>query len=172
MAKSNKKKWMLTVAALALLGSIPAYQMISPSFAAPDQDGHAHAHEEGEEDHVSGKKDEHGHEHAETPAANDPHDHGSSKEGDDGHGHEEGGEEHEEGAIKLLPEQLEASGINVVPVRQGSLSHQVNVPGRIMADADRMAQIVPKVSGIVVEARKNLGDKVEKGEVLALIESR
>lgn len=172
MTRSKKKKWMLTAAVLAVLAGVPAYHAISPSFAAPDKDGHGHEHEEGEEEHASGQKDEHGHEHDEKPAANDPHDHASPKEGGDGHGHEEGGEEHEEGAIKLLPEQLEASGINVVPVRQGSLSHQVNVPGRIMADADRMAQIVPKVSGIVVEARKNLGDKVEKGEVLALIESR
>jgi cobalt-zinc-cadmium efflux system membrane fusion protein len=41
-----------------------------------------------------------------------------------------------------------------------------------VAAADRMAQIVPKVGGTVTEARKNLGDTVEKGEVLALIESR
>ena len=174
MARNSKKKWMLTAAVITVLAGVPAYHAISPSFAAPDKDGHGHghAHEEGEEDHAFGKKDEHGHDHDEKPAANDPHDHGSPKGGDDGHGHGEGGEEHEEGVIKLLPEQLEASGIGVVSVRQGSLSHQVNVPGRIMADADRMAQIVPKVSGIVIEARKNLGDKVEKGEVLALIESR
>lgn len=35
-----------------------------------------------------------------------------------------------------------------------------------------MAQIVPKVAGVVTEARKNLGDLVETGEILALIESK
>lgn len=176
MTRSNKKKWLLTGAVIALLAGGFGYQAISMSFAAEDKDGHAHAHEEGEEKHSLGQKDEHGHAHAETPAKNDPHEHATPKTEDDGHGHGAGGEEgeghDEEGAIKLTPEQMEVSGITIVPVRQGSLSHQVNVPGRIVADADRMAQIVPKVSGIVIEARKNLGDKVEKGEVLALIESR
>lgn len=169
------KKLMLAGAVVAMLAGVPAYQMVSPSFAA-DKEGHPHAHEEGEESHALGAKDEHGHEHAEEPAANDPHDHSAPDKDGDGHddhgaGGEEG-EEHDEGSIKLTPEQMEASGIRLVSVRQGDLSHQVTVPGRLVADADRMAQIVPKVSGIVVEARKNLGDTVKKGEVLALIESR
>ncbi len=147
---------------VAALGSGVAYQ----TFAAEDEHGHPHGHEEGEEKHEEGK-DEHGHDHATEKKA-------------DSHGHEEGGDEHEhgeeegheEGAIKLSPEQMTASGVKTVAVRQGSLSDQVNVPGRIVADADRMAQIVPKVSGVVIEAKKNLGDTVKKGEVLALIESR
>lgn len=165
---------MLTVAALALLAGVPAYHVIAPSYAASENKDHAHAHEDGEEQHVSSEKDEHGHDHdhdqGEEAAGKDSHDHGSSNSDDDGHGH--GEEDHEDGTIRLLPEQLEASGIRVISVRQGNLSQQVNVPGRISADADRMAQIVPKVSGIVIEARKNLGDKVQKGEVMALIESR
>lgn len=166
----NKKKWFLMGAVLSILGSVPAYQAISPAFASTDPDGHGHAHEENEEGHVPGEKDEHGHDHDEKPAANDPHDHSESEEGDEhGHSEEEG---HEEGTLKLSPEQLEASGIRTLQVRQGNLSQQVSVPGRIISDADRMAQIVPKVSGVVIEARKNLGDKVQKGEVLALIESR
>ncbi len=88
----------------------------------------------------------------------------------DHHGH--GEEKDEEGKMKLTPEQMSASGIATAPTRQGSLSNQVNVPGRITVAADRMAQIVPKASGIVIEARKNLGDVVEKGEIIALIESR
>ncbi len=105
-------------------------------------------------------------------AAEDDHGHAHEEKesGEHGHGHEEEG--HEEGALKLLPEQMSASGISLAIVRQGDLSQQVSVPGRIVADADRMAQIVSKVSGVVIEARKNLGDKVGKGEVLALIESR
>jgi biotin carboxyl carrier protein len=54
----------------------------------------------------------------------------------------------------------------------GILTREVKVPGKIVTAADRMAQIVPKVQGTVTEARKNLGDTVAKGEVMALIESR
>ncbi|MGB4107820.1 MAG: efflux RND transporter periplasmic adaptor subunit [Alphaproteobacteria bacterium] len=91
------------------------------------------------------------------------------------HGHEEeGGEEHaeEEGIVKLDDAQLSAAGIKIVEVGPGTLAREVNVPGKVVAAADRMAHIVPKVSGVVTEARKNLGDTVKKGEVLALIESR
>lgn len=163
MNMNHLKRGLLLLAIVGMAGGVFAYKA---SLAAEDDHGHPHAHEEGEEKHEEGK-DEHGHDHAtEEKDAN----HGHEKEGDDGHGHE--GEEHDEGGLKLTPEQMSASGVELVAVRQGNLSHEVNVPGRITADADRMAQIVPKVSGIVVEARKNLGDTVEKGEVMALIESR
>ena len=154
----------VTVAVAALLGGGLAYKGLIPvSLAA--EDGHAHA--EGEENHDAGKE-------AQTDKPKAKEDHGAEGAKGDEHGHGEEGEGHEEeeGALKLSPEQMSASGVQIVAVRQGSLSHQVKVPGRIVADADRMAQIVPKVSGVVIGARKNLGDTVEKGEVMALIESR
>ncbi len=145
------KKLGITFAIAAFLGAGMVYQGLIPlSFAAEDEHGHPHGHEDGEESHGEGR-DEHGHAHEAKPEQN----HG---EGEDEHGHGEEG--HDEGALKLSPEQMSASGVKTVIVRQGSLSHQVSVPGRIVADADRMAQIVPKVSGVVVEARKNLGDTV------------
>lgn len=104
------------------------------------------------------KDHDHAHEQEEPTAKKDTHDHG-----------EEG---HNEENIQIEPEQMSVSGINIITIGKGNLSHQVSVPGRITTDADRMAQIVPKVSGVVTEAHKNLGDKVTKGEVLALIESR
>jgi len=158
------KHTLLLLAVAGILGGGAFYKI---SLAAEDDHGHPHAHEEGEEKHEEGK-DDHGHDHAKEEKDDD---HGHEKDGEDDHGHE-GEEGHDEGALKLSPEQMTASGVELVAVRQGNLSHQVNVPGRIVADADRMAQIVPKASGIVTEARKNLGDTVKKGEVLALIESR
>lgn len=154
------KQILLAGISVAVMGGGAAYK----TWAAEDEHGHPHAHEEGEEKHEEGK-DKHGHDHA-TEKKTDEHNHGEDQHG---HSEEEG---HEEGVIKLSPGQIEASGIKTVSVREGNLSHQISVPGRIIADADRMAQIVPKVSGVVTEARKNLGDPVKKGEVLALIESR
>ena len=91
-----------------------------------------------------------------------------AEEHDHGHAHEE----HEEGAIELTAAQIETAGIVVAPAGSGTIAKEIAVPGKIVAAADRMAQIVPKVDGIVVQAPKNLGDTVEKGEVLAVIESR
>lgn len=78
----------------------------------------------------------------------------------------------EEEGIKLDEAQIAAAGIKIAQIGSGKLSREVVVPGKIVAAADRMAQIVPKVGGIAAEARKNLGDIVEKGEILAVIESR
>lgn len=103
--------------------------------------------------------------------AADDHGHGHADEERHAHGGEEEGD-HAEGIITLSSEQIAASGITVVAAGAGNLAREVSVPGKIVAAADRMAQLVPKVGGTVTEARKNLGDKVAKGEVMALIESR
>src|SRR6266550_4598973 len=46
------------------------------------------------------------------------------------------------------------------------------VPGTIVPQADRIAHVAVKLSSIVAELRKNIGDLVEKNEVLAILESR
>ncbi len=98
-------------------------------------------------------------------------DHGAEEKDPHGHGAEEG-DEQVEGVVALTAEQIAAAKIDISIAAPGTLAREIIVPGRIASAADRMAQVVPKVGGTVFEARKNLGDTVEKGEVLALIESR
>lgn len=104
---------------------------------------------------------EHGHAH--------DHEAEGGDENDGEHGH---GEEAAEGTIVLTAAQIAAAGIRISDAGGRDLAREVIVPGKIVTAADRMAQIVPKAAGVVTEARKNLGDTVEKGEILALIESR
>jgi len=157
--KSKKMKTILvtSVAAAVLLGGYVGRDFIAPSHAA-EEHGDSHGHEETEASHDEGEE-KHGHGHEE----------GGHKEEA---GHEEGGHGEEEGVVSLDAAQLSAAGIKVSKVGPGRLAREVSVPGKIVAAADRMAQIVPKAEGVVTEARKNLGDTVERGEVLALIESR
>lgn len=143
------------IAAFTIAGAMGWNAFTPRSYAAGDH-GDGHSHEEDEEKHDKARE-EHG------------HDHEGSHEG--GHGHAEEGA-HAEGVINLNAAQIAAAGITVSEAASGKLSREVSVPGKIVAAADRMAQIVPKVGGTVTEARKNLGDSVEKGEVIALIESR
>lgn len=143
------------IAAFTIAGAMGWNAFTPRSYAAGDH-GDGHSHEEDEEKHDK-VREEHG------------HDHEGSHEG--GHGHAEEGA-HAEGVINLNAAQIAAAGITVSEAASGKLSREVSVPGKIVAAADRMAQIVPKVGGTVTEARKNLGDSVEKGEVIALIESR
>lgn len=144
------------VAVLALSGGFAGWNYFTPPSHAAEGHGDSHGHEEGEEKHDEGKEEQHGHGH----------------EDEHGHGGGEAEGEHAEGIIALNAEQIAAAGIKVAAVGPGKLAREVSVPGKIVAAADRMAQIVPKVGGTVTEAKKNLGDTVEKGEVLALIESR
>jgi membrane fusion protein, heavy metal efflux system len=158
MKRSKIKTLLLTGVAVIGLSGAFAWNYFTPPGHAAEGHGDSHGHEEGEEKHDEGKEEQHGHGHEEAK--------------DDGHGH--GGEEgeHAEGVIALTSEQITAAGIKVAAAGPGKLAREVSVPGKIVAAADRMAQIVPKVGGTVTEAKKNLGDIVEKGEVLALIESR
>ncbi|NOZ25883.1 MAG: efflux RND transporter periplasmic adaptor subunit [Nitrospirae bacterium] len=81
---------------------------------------------------------------------------------DDGHGE----------VIRLTAEEIKEFGIEVAEARPGRLEVYKNLPGDIVLNADRLVHVVPRVSGIVREVRKTLGDYVYKGEVMAVLESR
>src|SRR6516225_4521252 len=74
--------------------------------------------------------------------------------------------------VKLKPEAIEAAGIEVASVHSGTIAHRITVPGTIVPHADRIAHVAVRLPGIVAELRKNVGDPVEKNEVLAVLESR
>lgn len=48
---------------------------------------------------------------------------------------------------------------------------KTTISGKIVPSEHRIAHIVPRFPGLVREGRKHIGDRVEKGEVLAIIES-
>ena len=74
--------------------------------------------------------------------------------------------------FRLTDEQIEMSGIELAAVQDGTLVRRIVVPGTIVPDADRIARVSVKLSATVAELRKRLGDTVEKGEVIAVLESR
>jgi cobalt-zinc-cadmium efflux system membrane fusion protein len=74
--------------------------------------------------------------------------------------------------VKLSEDQIGASNIAVSPVRNGIIRQRQSVPGVIAMDSDRVGRIAANVVGIVAELRKKLGDPVQKGEVIAVLESR
>lgn len=77
-----------------------------------------------------------------------------------------------EGLIRLSTEQIAALRIEVAPAGPGNLLRTVRVPGNVTMDSDRIGHVPAKVIGTVVELRKRLGDVVQKGEVVAYLESR
>jgi membrane fusion protein, heavy metal efflux system len=73
---------------------------------------------------------------------------------------------------KLSAEAIEAARIDLATVQGGTIAHKIIVPGAIAPEADRIAHVAVKLSSIVAELRKNIGDSVEKNEVVAVLESR
>ena len=84
-----------------------------------------------------------------------------------------GEEKHaEEGKIAMTTEQVGAAGIEVAAVAGGVLVSRIAAPGVLVANQDHLARVTARVGGTISEVRKRLGDPVEKGDVLAVIESR
>ena len=110
-----------------------------------------------------------------TQAAADGHDHGKPETKEDGHAHGEHAHseaEGEEGYIKMSLEQVENQDIKMAKTEGGTISRHILVPGTITPDADRIARVPARVVGTVAEMRKRLGDAVQKGEVVDVLDSR
>lgn len=146
-----------------------------PAAAQPaDEHGHEHATEDG-----------HGEaEHAED--AHEGHDHAaeqSEEAGHEEHGHEEGqsedshaGHEHEDGegsgTIQLSNEELSEFGIELQTAEAGPLASVLSLPGEVVFNPNLVAHVTPRVPGVVQRVAKGIGDVVEAGEVLAVLDSR
>jgi cobalt-zinc-cadmium efflux system membrane fusion protein len=76
------------------------------------------------------------------------------------------------GFVRLSSQQLKQFEVETGPARPGRIRVDVNLPGEVALNADRVAHVVPRVTGVVREVRKNLGDKVRRGEIMAVLESR
>jgi len=91
----------------------------------------------------------------------------------DAHGKDEKEGAHaEEGKIAMTDELIGAAGIKVSAVGGGALVSRVAASGVLAASQDRLARVTARVGGTVVEVRRSLGERVAKGDVLAVIESR
>lgn len=100
-------------------------------------------------------------------------DHGTQSHESEGHDEQED-HEHDEhpGRVALSAEAIREFGVKTLPAGGGRIETTLRLPGEIKLNGDRVAHIVPRVSGIVREVRKTLGDPVGPGEVMAVLESR
>ncbi|ATQ70510.1 hypothetical protein Ms3S1_39220 [Methylosinus sp. 3S-1] len=78
----------------------------------------------------------------------------------------------DDGLVVLSAEQIAAEHIGAVAAAPGTLARVITAPAVLTADSDRIGKVAAKVAGTIAELRKKLGDVVEKGEVVAVIDSR
>ena len=123
---------------------------------------------------ASAQEDDHaGHDHAaETAPKKDEHaGHGEeSATADGGDGHE--GHDDEGGAVNFDAATLKEFGIVVEEAGSGAIGQTIRLPGEVVFNADRVAHVTPSVSGIVQKVNQSVGDRVEAGEVMAVLSSR
>ncbi|MCR4322368.1 MAG: efflux RND transporter periplasmic adaptor subunit [Candidatus Brocadiaceae bacterium] len=77
-----------------------------------------------------------------------------------------------EGRVELTPEAVQNAGIVIETAGLVQMKTVLELPGEIELNADKVVHVVPRVSGVVTEVYKNLGDTVKHGEVIAVLESR
>ncbi len=102
---------------------------------------------------VAWSEDEHGHD-----------DHGK-------HGHHEEHDEHDEGALTISTAGLQRSRVEMAEVGPATLKTVLRVNGRIAPVSSKVAHITSRFAGIVKEVRRDIGEQVKAGDVLAVVES-
>ena len=85
----------------------------------------------------------------------------AQEEHDDGH----------EGELVLSESELQEFGIEISVAEPGRIATTVELPGEIRPNAERIAHIAPRFPGIVKSVEKAVGDRVNRGDRLASVES-
>jgi cobalt-zinc-cadmium efflux system membrane fusion protein len=100
------------------------------------------------------------------PQVNEVHEHHHAE-------HAEHQEDKEElSRINLSEDQIKKLGIELRTANKGDLFLTLNATGKIILPPDQLAYILPTVSGTMQEARKNVGQFVRAGEIIAIIDSK
>ena len=77
-----------------------------------------------------------------------------------------------EGKVELGPEQVASAGIVINTVGPRKMVTTLELPGEVKADETRLAHVVPRLQGVVTSVVKREGDRVGRGEVMAVLNSR
>lgn len=133
------------------------------SHAGHEDEEHAGEHEKHEE---HGEPEGHEEHESHQEAGHDEHEDAPGPDGDEGH------DEHgEEGLVRLDEHQLESIDIREAEVTHGTLSQTLTLAGEVHWNPDLVVHVTPRVDGVVREVRKTLGDSVETGDVMAVLDS-
>lgn len=108
--------------------------------------------------------------HATAPSATN----GQGAHGDDhgAHGDDHGDHEGEADRVELTAEGRVNAGIEVAAAGPGEVDMTLTLPGQVTLNGEALAHVTPRVGGIAREVKSRIGDKVKRGDVLALIDSR
>jgi cobalt-zinc-cadmium efflux system membrane fusion protein len=76
-----------------------------------------------------------------------------------------------EGRLHLPGEALASSSVRIVTAGPAVIRSVLTLNGKVMPNEDRLVHVRARFPGMLKEVRKRLGERVQKGDVLALVES-
>jgi membrane fusion protein, heavy metal efflux system len=79
-------------------------------------------------------------------------------------------EEHSDSVV-LSDAKVASAGIELAKASPGVLRNSLLLNGMVQPNQESLVQVTPRFPGIVRDVRKRIGDRVEKGDVLAVVES-
>jgi len=80
--------------------------------------------------------------------------------------------EQEEGRVRMSDAAAKSAGIEVAAASGARIRSTLQLQGEIQFNQDRLVRVVPRLAGVVTGVAKNAGDRVGKGDVLAVVESQ
>ncbi|MBC3863111.1 efflux RND transporter periplasmic adaptor subunit [Undibacterium jejuense] len=80
-------------------------------------------------------------------------------------------EEADDDVIHMDQQQMQTANIQIAQSAPASITNTITLPGEIRFNEDRTAHIVPRLSGVAESVSADLGQRVKKGQVLAVISS-
>jgi cobalt-zinc-cadmium efflux system membrane fusion protein len=86
---------------------------------------------------------------------------------------DEQGEEHSDAEehVKLSPEALKTLNLKTAPVELRDLGGEIKTTAVIEPDQTRIAHVSPRIPGRAIDIKTLLGDRVQKGRILAELDS-
>lgn len=77
-----------------------------------------------------------------------------------------------EGKVRLGPDQVKSAGMVINTVGPRDMQTVLELPGEVEADATSVAHVVPRLQGVVTAVLKKEGDRVRRGDLMAVLSSR
>lgn len=78
----------------------------------------------------------------------------------------------EEERVTMSDQQLKQNGVQILTAGPARIKNALQLIGEIRLNEDRTVHVVPRLSGVVESVSANAGDKVRKGQLLAVISSQ
>ena len=77
-----------------------------------------------------------------------------------------------EARVAMTDEEMKNNGVQVATVGQARIKTALQLQGEVRLNEDRTVHVVPRLTGLVESVAANAGDKVRRGQLLAVVSSQ